>query len=83
MPFFIKAVVLSLHRHPALNSTFDEATQEIVTRRYYNIGIATATEGGLVVPVVKNAGDLSLIELAKEIERLSEDARRGRLSWTI
>jgi pyruvate/2-oxoglutarate dehydrogenase complex dihydrolipoamide acyltransferase (E2) component len=79
LPFFIKAVVLALRRHPALNSTFDEATQEIVTRRYYNIGIATATEGGLVVPVVKNAGDLSLIELAKEIERLAEDARKGRL----
>ena len=79
LPFIIKAVVLALRRHPALNSTFDEATDEIVTRRYYNIGIATAIEGGLVVPVVKNAGDLSLIQLAKEIERLADDARKGRL----
>ncbi len=79
LPFFVKAVVVALRRHPSLNSTFDESTQEIVTRRYHNIGIATATEAGLVVPVVKNAGDRSLLDIAREIERLAEDARNNRL----
>lgn len=79
LPFIIKAAVTALKRHPSLNATFDEAAQEIVTRRYYNIGVATATPSGLVVPVVKNAGDRSLLDLAREIERLAEDARGGRL----
>jgi len=79
LPFIIKATVTALKRHPSLNATFDEAAQEIVTRRYYNIGLAIATPSGLVVPVVKNAGDRSLVDLAREIERLTEDARGGRL----
>src|SRR6266545_2686254 len=79
LPFFVKAVVAALRRHPSLNSTFDESTQEIVTRRYHNIGIATATEAGLVVPVVKNAGERSLLDIAREIERLADDARKNRL----
>ena len=79
LPFIVKAVVTALRRHPTLNQTFDEATQEIVTRRYYNIGIAAATEAGLVVPVVKNASERSLLDIAKEIERLAEDARKNRL----
>jgi len=79
LPFIVKAVVSALRRHPTLNQTFDEATQEIVTRRYYNIGIAAATEAGLVVPVVKNADERSLLDIAKEIERLGDDARKNRL----
>jgi pyruvate/2-oxoglutarate dehydrogenase complex dihydrolipoamide acyltransferase (E2) component len=79
LPFFIKAVVVALKKHPSLNATFDEATNEIVTLRYHNIGVATATENGLVVPVVKNAGDRSLVDLAREIDRLAADARSGRL----
>jgi pyruvate dehydrogenase E2 component (dihydrolipoamide acetyltransferase) len=79
LPFIIKAVVLALRRHPDLNSTFDPATQEIVARRYFNIGVATATEAGLVVPVVKNADDRSLLDIARELERLAEGARSQRL----
>jgi pyruvate/2-oxoglutarate dehydrogenase complex dihydrolipoamide acyltransferase (E2) component len=79
LPFIIKATVHALRRHPSLNAAFDEATQEIVTRRYYNIGVATATEGGLVVPVIKEAGERSLADLAREIDRLSDEARKGRL----
>jgi pyruvate/2-oxoglutarate dehydrogenase complex dihydrolipoamide acyltransferase (E2) component len=79
LPFIVKAVVTALRRHPTLNQTFDEATQEIITRRYYNIGIAAATEAGLVVPVVKNASERSLLDIAKEIDRLAEDARKNRL----
>ena len=79
LPFIVKAAVTALRRHPTLNQTFDEATQEIVTRRYYNIGIAAATDAGLVVPVVKNAAERSLLDIAREIERLAEDARKNRL----
>jgi pyruvate dehydrogenase E2 component (dihydrolipoamide acetyltransferase) len=79
LPFIIKAVVLALRRHPALNATFDATTQEIVTRRYFNIGVATATEAGLVVPVVKNADDRSLLDIARELDRLAEGARSQRL----
>jgi pyruvate dehydrogenase E2 component (dihydrolipoamide acetyltransferase) len=79
LPFIIKAVVLALRRHPALNATFDVETQEVVSRRYYNIGVATATEAGLVVPVVKNADDRSLLDIARELERLAEGARSQKL----
>jgi pyruvate dehydrogenase E2 component (dihydrolipoamide acetyltransferase) len=78
LPFVVKAVVASLKKHPILNTTLDEATNEIVFRRYYNIGIATATEAGLVVPVVKGADQRSILDIAREIERLSEDARAGK-----
>jgi pyruvate dehydrogenase E2 component (dihydrolipoamide acetyltransferase) len=79
LPFVVKAVVAALRKHPSLNATFDERTQEIVTRRYYNIGIAAASEAGLVVPVVKDADELSLLEIARRIERFGEEARSGRL----
>jgi pyruvate dehydrogenase E2 component (dihydrolipoamide acetyltransferase) len=79
LPFIVKAVVSALRKHPTLNQTFDEATQEIVTRRYYNIGIAASTDAGLVVPVVKSASERSLIDIAREIERLAEDAKKNRL----
>ncbi len=78
LPFVVKAVVASLKKHPILNTTLDEATNEIVFRRYYNIGIATATEAGLLVPVVKGADQLSILDIAREIERLSVDARAGK-----
>jgi pyruvate dehydrogenase E2 component (dihydrolipoamide acetyltransferase) len=79
LPFIVKAVLYALRRHPILNATFDEAAQEIVVRRYFNIGIATATENGLLVPVVKNVDKLTLLEVAKEILRLAADARSGRI----
>jgi pyruvate dehydrogenase E2 component (dihydrolipoamide acetyltransferase) len=80
LPFIVKAAVIALRRHPSLNASFDETTQEIVTRHYYNIGVATATDAGLVVPVVKNAGDRSLLQLSGDIERLAEDARNNVLT---
>ena len=80
LPFIVKAAVIALRRHPSLNASFDETTQEIVTRRYYNIGVATATDAGLVVPVVKNAGDRFLLQLSGDIERLAEDARNNVLT---
>jgi pyruvate dehydrogenase E2 component (dihydrolipoamide acetyltransferase) len=78
LPFVVKAVVAALRRHPTLNASFDDANQEIVVRRSYNIGIATATDAGLVVPVVKEVDRKSLVDLARDIERLAADARAGK-----
>lgn len=78
LPFFVKAVVAALKKHPMLNAAFDEATQEIVVRRYYHIGIATSTDAGLVVPVVRDADRKSLLTIAQEIGRLADDAKAGR-----
>jgi pyruvate dehydrogenase E2 component (dihydrolipoamide acetyltransferase) len=80
LPFIVTAVTDALQRHPVLNSEVDEQRQELVYKRYYNIGVATATEAGLMVPVVRNAERLPLFELARKIEELSEAAQRGSLS---
>jgi len=80
LPFIIKAVTDALGKHPVLNSSLDERTNELVYKKYYNIGVATATEAGLMVPVVQNADRLRLFELAKQIERLSRAAQDGTLA---
>ncbi|MBW2146306.1 MAG: 2-oxo acid dehydrogenase subunit E2 [Deltaproteobacteria bacterium] len=74
-PFVIKAVVIALEEHPYLNASFNEEAGEIILKRYYNIGIATDTQDGLMVPVIHNAGAKSIIDLAGEIQRLSEKSR--------
>ncbi|MEI8256780.1 MAG: dihydrolipoamide acetyltransferase family protein, partial [Deltaproteobacteria bacterium] len=78
LPFITKAVVASLKKHPTLNSALDETTDELVIRKYFNIGIATATDAGLVVPVVKNADRRSLLDISREIDRVSSNARAGK-----
>jgi pyruvate dehydrogenase E2 component (dihydrolipoamide acetyltransferase) len=80
LPFIVKAVTLALKKHAALNSMLDEASNELVYRRYYHIGIATATEQGLLVPVVRDADRKSPLEIASDIQRLSSAARAGKLS---
>jgi pyruvate dehydrogenase E2 component (dihydrolipoamide acetyltransferase) len=80
LPFILKATALALQKHPILNSTLDEAKSELVYRRYYHIGVAAATEQGLVVPVVKHADQKSVLTLAREIQSLAERARLGKLS---
>lgn len=82
LPFIIKAVIEGLKKYPVLNSTLDEEKQEIVYKHYYNIGVAVATEQGLVVPVIHDADRKSLLELAREITDLSDRARSNRLSLT-
>jgi pyruvate dehydrogenase E2 component (dihydrolipoamide acetyltransferase) len=79
LPFIVKATVAALRKHPELNSAFDESTQEIVRRKYINLGIASATENGLIVPVVKNADRKSLLEVAKDIQRLGEATKEGKV----
>jgi pyruvate dehydrogenase E2 component (dihydrolipoamide acetyltransferase) len=78
LPFIVKACVAALRKHPILNSAFDETTGEIVFRKYYNVGIATSTESGLIVPVIKNADKRSLLEVAAEIQRLAQEAKAGK-----
>jgi pyruvate dehydrogenase E2 component (dihydrolipoamide acetyltransferase) len=78
LPFIVKAVVASLKKHPMLNATLDELKNELVLRKYYNIGIATATPAGLVVPVIKDADRRGLLDLARDIDRLANDARAGK-----
>ncbi len=78
LPFLVKAVVAALKKHPMLNATLDEASDEIVLHNYFHIGIATATEAGLIVPVVKDADKRTILGIAREIERLADDARAGK-----
>ncbi|AMT73382.1 dihydrolipoamide acetyltransferase family protein [Mycobacteroides immunogenum] len=73
-----RMVLLALRSHPSLNSTWDEQAGEIVVKHYVNLGIAAATERGLVVPNVKNAGALSLRELATAVAQLVSTAREGK-----
>ena len=80
LPFIVKATTIALRKHPVLNTAYDEATREVVQRHYTNIGIASATEAGLMVPVVKGADRLSLLDIAREIQRLSEATKSGRVS---
>jgi pyruvate/2-oxoglutarate dehydrogenase complex dihydrolipoamide acyltransferase (E2) component len=80
LPFIIKALCMVLKEYPYLNASLDEQKQEIVLKKYYNIGVATAVENGLIVPVIHDADKRNLFELAAEINRLSENARQNRLA---
>jgi 2-oxoisovalerate dehydrogenase E2 component (dihydrolipoyl transacylase) len=73
-----RAVMLAMRRTPEINSLWDEASGEVVFKRYVNLGIAAATPRGLVVPNVKDAQDLSLLELASALNTLTATAREGR-----
>jgi pyruvate dehydrogenase E2 component (dihydrolipoamide acetyltransferase) len=80
LPFLVKACVEALRTVPEANAVVDDAQQAIVLKQDYHIGIATAVPGGLVVPVVRHADRLTLLELAREIERLVSAARERRAS---
>ncbi len=79
LAFVAKAVVAALVKHPTLNSALDESTNELVVRKYINLGIAASTDAGLMVPVIKDAHQKSILELAREIERLGKGAKEGKL----
>ncbi|MCZ0756519.1 dihydrolipoamide acetyltransferase family protein [Anoxybacillus sp. J5B_2022] len=74
LPFVIKAVTRALKEHPLFNATLDEETNEIVLKKEYHIGIATATKEGLVVPVIRHADQKSIRELAEELAELTGKA---------
>jgi 2-oxoisovalerate dehydrogenase E2 component (dihydrolipoyl transacylase) len=76
--FVAKALLVAVGRHPMVNSTWDEAAQEIVVKHYVNLGIAVAAERGLLVPNVKGAQALSLARLARALDELAATARSGK-----
>ncbi|MFZ0427139.1 MAG: dihydrolipoamide acetyltransferase family protein [Acidobacteriota bacterium] len=80
LPFILKAVVSGLKEYPLVNSTLDEGKGEIRLLKYYNIGIATATPDGLIVPIVRDVDSKRLLPLAEEIQALTEAAKKGRVS---
>ncbi len=75
LPFIVKAVIAGLTEHPYLNATLDDENEEIILKKYFNIGVATDTPEGLMVPVVKNAKEKSILQLAEELTQLAEKAR--------
>ena len=80
LPFIAKAVLASLKKFPALNGHVDDDSMEFIQRGAYNLGIAVSSERGLVVPVIKNADRLSLLEMEAEIRRLADAVRNNKLT---
>ena len=79
LPFIVKALIAALKLHPLLNATLDDEEEEIIIKKYYNIGIAVDIPDGLIVPVVKAADQKSVFDLAQEIQNLAEAARARSL----
>ncbi|SMF86288.1 pyruvate dehydrogenase E2 component (dihydrolipoamide acetyltransferase) [Paenibacillus uliginis N3/975] len=80
LPFIVKALVAASRQFPALNAMIDEENNEIVYKKYYNIGIATDTDNGLIVPVIKDADRKSIWMIADSIRDLAARGRDGKLS---
>jgi pyruvate dehydrogenase E2 component (dihydrolipoamide acetyltransferase)/2-oxoisovalerate dehydrogenase E2 component (dihydrolipoyl transacylase) len=79
LPFFLKAAAAALVEIPIVNSSLDDKAGEIVLHADYHLGIAVATDAGLIVPVVRQVDRLDIVAIAREVERLSEAARNGRI----
>jgi pyruvate dehydrogenase E2 component (dihydrolipoamide acetyltransferase) len=79
-PFTLKAVVTALKQSPIFNASLDEATNEIVFKNYYHIGMAVDTEAGLIVPVIRDVDKKSLLELSVELQALAEKTRSRKIS---
>lgn len=77
--FILKAVAAALKKHPSFNASLDEASQELVLKQYYHLGVAVDTEAGLIVPVLKDVDKKSLLELSKELETLAEKTRSRKV----
>ncbi|NEU58569.1 dihydrolipoamide acetyltransferase family protein [Halorussus sp. MSC15.2] len=80
MPFVMKAVVASLKQHPKLNAELDEEAGEILRKNYYNVGVATATDAGLMVPVVDDVDGKGLLQISSEVNELVQKARDRSIS---
>ena len=80
LAFIVKALALAIKKYPNMNATYDEKTSELVLKPYFNAGIAVDTKSGLMVPVIKHADQISVLGIAKEIIRLGELARTGKIS---
>ncbi len=79
LSFVMKACVTALKKHPQFNASLDERKENLILKRYYNVGFAADTPQGLVVPVVKNVDQKGVAEIAGEVALLAENARQGRL----
>ncbi|MFB6465737.1 dihydrolipoamide acetyltransferase family protein [Cytobacillus sp. Hz8] len=80
LPYVVKALTSALREYPALNTSIDDATSEIIHKHYFNIGIAADTDKGLLVPVVKDADRKSVFNISNEINELATKARDGKLA---
>jgi pyruvate/2-oxoglutarate dehydrogenase complex dihydrolipoamide acyltransferase (E2) component len=78
LPFIIKATIAALRKYPQMNAMLDDTAGEIIQWQSFHIGLATATENGLLVPVLRDADTKSLLQLGREIERLAEATRTGK-----
>lgn len=79
LPFVMKALIATMRQFPQFNASIDDAAQEIVYKKYFNLGFAADTPNGLVVPVIKNADQKTILEISKEVLDLSKKARDGKL----
>ena len=78
MPFLIKAIAMSLKQHPVINASVDMEAGQIIYKDYVNIGIAVDTEGGLLVPTLRNADQLSIPQIAKQLGEMAEAVRNNK-----
>lgn len=79
LPIVMKALIATIKEFPQFNASIDDAASQIVYKKYFNIGFAADTPNGLVVPVIKNADQKTILEISKEIIELSKRAREGKL----
>ncbi len=75
LPFVVKAAIAALKAHPYMNASLDDEHEEIILKSYYNIGIAIDTLEGLIVPVIKEASEKTILDIAKEIQKFAESAK--------
>jgi pyruvate dehydrogenase E2 component (dihydrolipoamide acetyltransferase) len=79
LPFFMKAVIHALPEHPMLNASLDDEREEVIIKRYYNLGVAVDTPDGLMVPVIREAAKKTILQLAVELQELSIKARERKI----
>jgi pyruvate dehydrogenase E2 component (dihydrolipoamide acetyltransferase) len=80
LPFIMKAIVTAMREFPMMNASLDEVSQELVVKKYFNFGIATDTDNGLIVPVIKDVDRKTITELAKELQELAARTRDGKIT---
>lgn len=80
LPFVMKAFIATMREFPMFNASIDDATNEVVYKKYFNLGFAADTPNGLVVPVIKNADQKTIMQISKEISELAKKARDGKLA---
>jgi pyruvate dehydrogenase E2 component (dihydrolipoamide acetyltransferase) len=79
-PLLLQAVVQTLQQHPHFNSSLDETTQELVLKEYFHLGLAVDTEAGLIVPVIRDVDQKSVLQLCQDVEALAARARDRKVS---